>query len=203
MIKDILIIGGASSALMLILKSAYDRMAGSSKSVLIDTINFFKNQLETKEKEWEDQSKRLLEENISLKIRLVEEKLLVENLPFMYVKLDDQARVIDFSNIYTDKWLKPMNKNPFEYRGKTSAEFWGEAIAEDWTAHDLKCIKTGESFVGKESLIFSGRDQLEEYVIYKTCTYDKSGKKILHMFLFEDKKILKLFQHCNINETKQ
>ena len=83
MIKDILMIGGASSALMLILKSAYDRITGSSKSVLIDTINFFKNQLEVKEKEWEDQSKRLLEENISLKIRLVEEKLLVENLPFI------------------------------------------------------------------------------------------------------------------------
>lgn len=174
----------------------------TDRSLLIDTINFWKKQAETettKNKQIvnlkDEKINNLGQELINLKIQLAEEKLSLEDLPFLYARLDSEARMIDFSNMYSDIWLKPFNMNPFTYKGKTSEEYWGE-LAKEWTRHDKYCLRSNESFIGKETLMADENDHLKDFVIYKKPGFDRNNKKVLHIFIFDDKKIIEMFKTC-------
>lgn len=174
----------------------------TDRSLLIDNINYWKKQVDKENNRAEelikmkdDKLASLYSEVLNLKVQLAEEKLSVEDLPFMYARLDSEARMIDFSNLYSETWLRPNNMNPFTYKGKTSEEYWGE-IAHQWTIHDRYCLRNWESFIGKENLEINNHNQLGGYVIYKKPGLDKNNKKILHVFIFDDKKIIEMFNSC-------
>lgn len=174
----------------------------TDRSLLIDNINYWRNQVNKESSRYEqvitlkdEKIDVLSQELVTLRIQLAEEKLTVEDLPFIYARLDSSARMIDFSNMYSDFWLKPNSKNPFTYKGKTSEEYWGD-IAKEWTKNDRYCLMKNESFIGKESLNLDGKDLLKDFVIYKKPNIDKTGKKILHVFIFDDQKILQMFNTC-------
>lgn len=195
---EIIMALGASGMVIALIKFTTDR------TLLIDTINYWKKQFDaesTKSDELvsmkDEKINNLQQEMVKLRIQLAEEKLSVEDLPFIYARMDNEARMIDFSNMYCEYWLKPNNMNPYSYAGKTSEEYWGTDIAKEWTIHDRYALKTNESFIGKESLMLNGEDQLMDYVIYKKPGTDKMGRKVLHIFIFDDKKILKMFNSCN------
>lgn len=197
--------GGGLIALVKLFVDLFSKNSIRSRNLLITNLNFWKMENEKNLLKLEERDKRiysLLEEIVNLKIQVIEKKSDFESIPLIYARLDSKARMLNFTHLYTKTFIKPYYKNPFEYFGKTSMEFWGEEIGKEYTENDLEVLRTGSSFYGTEVFMQNGQNVLEDYIVYKWISFSDSGEKNLNVLFIDDEEIVNLFKRME-NATKK
>lgn len=115
----------------------------------------------------------------SLKAKL----MLFENRQFslpvpMWIK-DTSGIMLSMNQAYEDYVLTPLNKNRYDYIGKTDEQFWGEELGKKYRQNDLKAHSSQDKvFVGYEDVLTSTGDivsckvvKFVQYVGGKPVTY--------------------------------
>lgn len=153
-----------------------------SRNILIREVNYWHKKTEDLESVIKEKDEEIESLNVfitNLKLQIIENQVELNNLPLPIAILNDQAQMVEFNHKYSELFLKPAGKNPFNYYSKTSMEFWGNEIGKSYTKTDLEILASGESWLGTEQLMQSdGIDLLSNYLIHKSVFW-KNRKRFL------------------------
>lgn len=191
--------GGGLLAVIKFLIDIFSKNSIRSRNILIANMNHWKSESDKNSVKVEEKDKRiieLLEEIVNLKVQITEKRSDFEDIPLIYLRLDHRARAINFTHLYAKTFIRPTGKNPFAYHGKTSQEFWGDEIGAEYTTNDFQVLETEKPFYGLESLMYNGKNMLEDFVVYKWISYTSSGDKNLNVLIIDDEELVKLFKEC-------
>lgn len=159
-------------AMFLIWKFFTDKRKENAPTNFTEAQTAFNAQILKRLDKLEDENRRLMEENASLRLQVAQLRRdfdLMESahhdLPIPQWMKDTNGVMLSLNKAYEELFLLPMGLNRHDYVGNTDEEVWGVDIANRFRQIDSDVLHTGRPFNG--TVIIPYRGEEKEFHIIK------------------------------------